>query len=328
MIIRMSPVKQLRNRAKDALAVLSDQIVGCRRGLSICLLACLAVSIFGSVLDHRAWTRQQTLRGPFQEIDASGRTYAVEFGDGVPFWLMIGFDQTVHNALSNPYLQVDGRDINLPSVPDIYQGFKYWLGKRKRTISFGLPAGVTNDANVALKVSYLVRLHSTLHDMANRGSVLLLALLAIQSYLQGSIIYRAVWVSYGASLSALSLSVSAAPLLVNYLFTAVAFALRGASGLTILAFVGYFGSIGYGILAGDALPTATIFRLAPINVALAVEAYLPVAALLFAAAGTAFAWCASLGAVPVALVWETELRMRRLWGVCGLPVILASSCCR
>jgi hypothetical protein len=71
---------------------------------------------------------------------------------------------------------------------------------------------------------------------------------------------------------------------------AVAVALRVASGLTIVACVGYLDSIVYELLAGDALPMATIFRVVPYSIPATVEPYLPVATLLFAASGTALRW--------------------------------------
>ena len=114
---------------------------------------------------------------------------------------------------------------------------------------------------------------------------------------------------------------SLAPFLVSYFFTPLAFALRAVSGVAVLACVGYFVSIVYGMLAGDALPTATIFRLLPMLAS--IEPSLPVAILLLAAAGTVLAWAASFGVLPVVLVQETERRMSRLWGLCGLPAILA-----
>jgi hypothetical protein len=55
-----------------------------RRGLRLSLGACLAISIIGFVLDHAAWTGQQSVRGPFDAIDVASRTYGPSLGMGFP----------------------------------------------------------------------------------------------------------------------------------------------------------------------------------------------------------------------------------------------------
>jgi len=93
---------------------------------------------------------------------------------------------------------------------------------------------------------------------------------------------------------------------------------------SLIAACGIFvATILYGILAGYALPTTTIFRLAPILTI--AESCMPYAVLVFAATGAAFAWLGSLGLVASDGPRRVEIALARSWNAWALPVI-ASLC--
>jgi hypothetical protein len=84
----------------------------------------------------------------------------------------------------------------------------------------------------------------------------------------------------------------------------------------------FVATIVYGIHAGDALPTATVFRLVPAPALTVVESLVPYALLAFAATGAALAWIANRGAASARhALRRTEIALARIWGLWGLPVI-------
>ena len=115
----------------------------------------------------------------------------------------------------------------------------------------------------------------------------------------------------GAWLRSLSLR-SVAPLRIG---------MRLASWVLIIGCIGYAGTIAYGIAIADALPTATVFRLFPGSTLLtAVASFAPHCVLIFGAVGAAVAWLEFHYPAPQ---WKAfELEQARLWGLCGLPVLL------
>jgi hypothetical protein len=99
------------------------------------------------------------------------------------------------------------------------------------------------------------------------------------------------------------------------MFSVGSYALIVACGL-------FAATILYGIHAGDALPTATIFRLVQMPAWAVIESLVPYALLAFAATGASFAWIGNRGA-PTArhALRRTEIALARIWSLWGLPVI-------
>jgi hypothetical protein len=93
------------------------------------------------------------------------------------------------------------------------------------------------------------------------------------------------------------------------------------SWLLIAACSIYVVTIAYGIWAGDALPTTTIFRLVPTIDLTILESVAPYSILCIAASGSAFAWLAALRLMPEKPLRRAEVALMRIWRWWGLPVI-------
>jgi hypothetical protein len=271
--------------------------------------ALMAVAAAGMLLDHGAWTRSETFPGPFRPKAESPDLYTVDIGVRVPFWLgirLVDTDPAGGNALASPRLLLDGYEIALPQTPraEIFRGAAYRLGSRQRELLFPLPEGVSNDRRLALSVTYAVRLHNTFYDIARWGFGLVLLLRLVLARR-----------SVDRMLTQLA---DAAPRWAPGLFALFPI----VSVVAIAACAGYTATIVYGIYAGHALPTATVFRLLSPDLLGGIEPYAPPAILIFAATGTGLAWAASFRIVPVDSYQRMERLLGRIWGWSGLPVIL------
>jgi hypothetical protein len=309
MVIPFTTLNAKLVRARSRLLAVVDRAGQFPRLIHGTFWAFMLVAIGGMLLDHGAWTRSETVSGPFQPKAGSTDLYAVDIGVGVPFWLglrLVNTDSADRRALPGPRLLVDGREIGLPRTPDaeISRGAAYSLGARQRKLFFPLPEEVSNDDRLTLSATYTVRLHSTFYDVARWGFVFALML-------------RLVLARRSIERTLVQLTESApqwAPWLVA-LFPLI-------SVLLIAACVCYAGTIVYAIYVGYALPTATVFRWAPPGLLAELEPYAPPALLIFAAIGTGLAWAASWGIVPAESYQRTERLLMRIWGWWGLPVIL------
>ena len=255
---------------------------------------------------------RRIIRGPFRPWDQSPSLYAVNIGAGIPFWLGLRLIQPVPapRSVGPPRLLLDGREIPLPETPrpEIAQGAAVWLGARPRELSFALPGSVSNDSRLLLSVNYVVRFHSTFYDVARWGFGLILLLRLV---LARRSIGRILNPADGATTGPLY---RYAPYLLAFFPI--------ASVVVIAACAGYATTIAYGIYAGHALPTATVFHLASSDLLAAIEPYFPPAILIFAATGTGFAWAATLRIVPLKSHQRMERLLTHIWAWWGLPVIL------
>ena len=275
--------------ARDGLLHLVDRAGTFPHVVRVTFWALLTVVTAGALLDHGAWTREESFRGPFRPWDRSPSLYAVNIGAGIPFWLGLRLIQPVAapRSVGPPRLLLDGGEIPLPETPrpEIAQGAAVWLGARPRELSFALPGSVSNNSRLLLSVTYVVRFHSTFYDVARWGFGLILLLRLV---LARRSIGRILSPADGATTGPLY---RYAPYLLALLPI--------ASVVVIAACACYATTIVYGIYAGHALPTATVFHLASSDVLAAIEPYFPPAILIFAATGTGFAWAATLRIVPL-----------------------------
>ncbi len=99
--------------------------------------------------------------------------------------------------------------------------------------------------------------------------------------------------------------------------------MQGASWALIVASILYVGTIVYGVMRGDALPTATVFRLLPYARSITgLASYVPLGIIAFAAVGAALSWLTWLELMPGERLRQLEISQARLWRIWGLPVLL------
>jgi hypothetical protein len=272
-----------------------------------CALVILVAA--GWLLEHGAWTREESFSGPFRQSTRSSGLYAINIGVHVPFWLgmrLVHTDTARPAASTGVQFFLDGRDIELPRTPQLEfaHGAAFWSSARQRELFFVLPDGVPNDSHLLLLVRYFVRFHSTLYDAAGWGLGLVVVLqlvLARRRILAASQLCREI--IYGHRQYVLAF------------FPIV-------SVLVIACCCAYAATIVYGIYVGAALATATVFQVGPSDLLAGIEPYLPPAILIFAALGAGSAWAASLGILPLLPHQHMERLLGRIWRWWGLPVIL------
>jgi hypothetical protein len=272
------------------------------------LLALLGVSL---VLDSGAWTRQETFQGPFRVVNTAAGLYGVAIGAGVPFWLslrLVGAEPSGHEQ--NPRLTVDGRAVDMLDTPrpEFVRGLSIDFGLAPRELRFPLPPSVANDERVELSVTYAAQLHSSFHDVV---------LWSLQAVLLLS--FGQIWRTSNAARTE---RVAKVVPWAGRLGSAVPVLFPAVSYTFIACCTAYALSIGYGLLAGYALPTATAFDLAPAWLAAVIEPGLPLAIFGFAALGAVYSWAASLGVIASNPFWHMQASLTRVWGWCGLPVIV------
>jgi hypothetical protein len=84
----------------------------------------------------------------------------------------------------------------------------------------------------------------------------------------------------------------------------------------------YAGSIVYGLIIGEALPTATLLRRPSFEWLTVLEPFVGVGLLVFAAFGVLFAQIGRWDSSWRDSMRRTECALTRLWSRCGLPVIV------
>jgi hypothetical protein len=98
--------------------------------------------------------------------------------------------------------------------------------------------------------------------------------------------------------------------------------LQGASWVIVLTSAFYAGSIVYGLIIGEALPTATLLRRPSFEWLTVLEPFVGVGLLVFAAFGVLFAHIGRWDSSWRDSMRQTECALTRLWSRCGLPVIV------
>jgi hypothetical protein len=310
----------LHSNCRQALVRLgheADRLGRHRRSLRITFRLLFALVLIGVVLDYGALRREDNHSGPFRAAAREPDQYAVDIGAAVPVWLRIRLIDNSPFALppSGVRLLQDGHTIELPTQPrpQVSRSAKSSFGLRHPELTFALPDGVANDNRLRISANYEVTYHRTFYDIVLTWFILIVALGLIIGRHHFEAVLR--W----SDEAALTRQAPAAGLL--HQFVPVALLLFPLlSVLVVAACIGYAATIGYGVLAGHALPSATAFHLLP-GLLSGIEPYFPAAILVFSAAGTLMAWGASFRALPVEPIRKTEQLLARIWAWWGLPVI-------
>jgi hypothetical protein len=270
------------------------------RRVSWVLIALMAGSL---VLEGGNWTWTQTVPGPFQIADdGSGRLIA-PIGS---FYLSI---QPVRTNDVNSLVPQTSLQFRIKEEPFRGEGALngvvrqrplFGIGGLKKEILFVLPEGVANDQNLSLSVDCRIRLHRSLFEFFQWA-------FAISLLLSITVAYR----SYKG----------VPPTVVRRIVPWLVLIFPTASWLLIAACSIYAATIAYGIYAGDALPTAMIFRLISTVDLTVIEFFAPYSILGIAALGSVFAWLATLHLVPATPLRRTEAALMRIWNWWGLPVV-------
>jgi hypothetical protein len=287
-----------------------------KRLFGVALPTIIFLLVCASILELGAWKRTEIIRGPFASAGEGLHAYVARVGVDMPFRTLFGAkgDRPGNQFRSDLELRVNGEIWGPAHAPFtvVNQGetraFTHWIDR----LFFALPAHFANDERVTLTLSYSVKLRD-FYSVA-------LAVLALATFI---LWVRAAprWV-FSAPAHLPSDSMYAFPAAVRLLSIAT-YVFPAGAWLLVIACVIYGATVLYGIGAGYALPTATIFRLFPgAHHLTAFERALPYPILVFAAAGTLLAWMAALRLVPAAQVRRTEIRLMRMWRFWSLPVIL------
>jgi hypothetical protein len=348
-MIRLQPAAALLSRtvysgfqrALDRLFSEADRIGRYRWSLRIAFWLLLALVSIGVVLDYGALRREDVNSGPFRAAAREPDQYAVDIGAAVPAWLRIRLIDGSPFALppSGVQLLQDGRAIKLPAQPrpQVSRSAKSSFGLRHRELTFALPSGVANDSRLNLSATYEITYHHTFADIVLTCFILIVVL--------GFIIGRHRLEEAFERLNKIALPPVArsesflnrcAPLpmkllnrfvalagrFMNCYFPVALFLFPFLSMLVVAACLGYVVTIVYGVFAGHALPSATVFHLMPPDLLSGVEPYFPAAIIMFAAVGTLLAWAATFQLLPAEPIRHTEETLARIWAWWGLPVIV------
>ena len=262
------------------------------------LIALMAASL---VLEEGNWTWTKTVQGPFQVADDGSGRLTASIGN-----LYLSIEPLRTNDRNSLVPQTS---VQFGTKSDPFSGVidgvvrerpLFGIGSLKKEILFALPQGLANDQNLVLSFDCRIRLHRTFFD-------LLKCAFAISLLLWLAVAYR----SYKG----------VPPVIVRRIVPWLALIFPAASWLLVAACSIYAVTIVYGIFAGDALPTATIFRVVSTVDLAAIEPFAPYLILCIAALGSALAWLGSLRFVPATPLRRTERALMRMWNWCGLPVI-------
>jgi hypothetical protein len=285
----------------NRLSAPTDRLLRHRRAVYISASVLILLFIANVILEHGDWTRTQEFHGPFEASPTDPGQYSVAIGTDIPFLSIPSPPPAADRApgeASPVRLWVNGRSWNPPEAPEpsIIQGKFLGIRGLYRVLVFTLPAGIGNQSSTALKVEYQFRTHRSIYEFNFYAAVLMMLLAAALACRSGE------WMHARAFLIAL---------------------MRPLSWAAIAATLFYFGTIVFGLASGDALPTATIFRLIPSARLLALlMPFAPLVLFAFAALGAVLGWSAWVGAAPAGVVRAFEEEQGRLWQLAGLPVLI------
>jgi hypothetical protein len=124
--------------------------------------AALAFFALATVLEHGAWQRTDTFRGPFLLEDKASRMAIVAIGRDVPLQPILSprGDSPTWGQRSDLRLRVNGEDWG--KVRDAPPSrFAHWFSH----LHVALPGALRNDAATILEADYSVRLHPLLYRL-------------------------------------------------------------------------------------------------------------------------------------------------------------------
>jgi hypothetical protein len=304
------------HRAVKRLTRAVDHLGQYRRLLRTVFWLLFVLVLISIALDYGAWRREDTSSGPFRTAARWSDQYAVDIGGAAAGWFRIRLLDGGPAALapSGVRLSQNGRAIPLPADPrpQVSLGAKSSFGVLQRELTFALPKDVANDDRLRISATYAATYHRSVNDIILTCFILITVLRLILARRRLALILQ--------PLQEAALRAQASE--QHELLTTVLRIFPWVSIAIILGCIGYAITIGYGIFAGHALPTATAFHLLPRGFLSGIEPYFPVAILAFAAAGTLLAWGASFRAIPSEPVRNLEQRLARIWGWWALPVVV------
>jgi hypothetical protein len=255
-------------------------------------------------LEFGLWTRFEIITGPFTPETQNSAVYVAPIGADIPFKGL--FDAHGDNlgglTQSDLRLWINGESWMPPHTAHVRiergerGGFLHW----GRYLYFALPISIANDPNTVLVVEYSVQVKHWLYNLLLLSTALILLMQATIMYLRRS--------------RNMSRQLLGIVLLIGFLFQVL-------SWIVIAASVFYIITIIYGWYAGYALPSTALFKLFPITENF--ESSGPAVLLIFAGCGAAFTWLGALNCILRRLVRLTEVKLLRLWGCWGLPVIIS-----
>jgi hypothetical protein len=259
------------------------------------LLALLTVEL---ILEFGLWKQTESFRGPFKAESSTSRSYVVQLRQSDLGRMIL---DTRGDERSDLRLWISGDPWGPSHTPHalIREGgtraFSHW----GNWVYFALPHEVTNSSDLEGTATYTVKIRARV--------VVATALLAAML----------IWLRVLLARSAGEL----ARFSCRWRFV-VGIILKGASWAVVLTSASYAGSIIYGLLLGEALPTATLLRHPSFEWLVALEPFFGIGLLVFAGAGVLLARIGTWDSSWRDRMQESERALTRLWSRCGLPVIL------
>ena len=259
------------------------------------LLALLTAEL---ILELGLWKETESFRGPFKAESSTSRSYVVQLRQ--PDIARMLFDIR-GDERSDLRLWISGEPWGPPHTPRdvIREGGTRAFTHRGNQIYFALPGEVTNSSDLEATATYSVRIRAK--------AVIATALIAAM------LIWLRVLLAGRAG--------ELAGFAHRWRFV-VGIILKGGSWAVVLTSALYAGSIIYGLLAGEALPTATLLRHPSFEWLVALEPFFGTGLLVFAGAGTLLARIGTWDSAWRDSMQESERALTRLWSRCGLSVIL------
>jgi hypothetical protein len=257
-------------------------------------------------LELGAWHVHEEFHGPFpHQADFPERIY-VPIGQKIPV-------RSVFSARGNREGRGDQSDLRMRVNGEDWgpQGLRgtHFFTHWHDNLYFTLPAGTPDDGTTVIVARYSVRPHAWLSKFMYFSTALVLVMLTIRGCLNRQ---------FGTALRAWPQSLTA----THTRYAVAAFPILSVSLIAVCML--YLATILWGLFAGDALPTATIFRIIPGSANLSDwEPLAPLALLLLASLGAAASWLGEARILDRHAVRRNEITLLRLWSRWGLVCI----CC-
>jgi hypothetical protein len=271
---------------------------GFRRPMQWGMWLLLAILTAALSLEFGLWKESESFRGPFRSDRGTLRSYVLQLR-------RVKLDEILldkkADERSDLRLWINGEPWGPPHTPrDVMgEGGTRAFSHRGNWVYFALPDEITNSSDLEATVTYSVKL---------RAKVLIAIGLVAATliWMRGFVAYRAGKLSRFAA----------------QWRCAVGVILYGASWVVIGTSAFYAGSIVYGFVIGDPLPTATLLRHPSFEWLVALEPFVGIGLLAFAGLGVLLARIGAWEPTWRDSMQQTERALSRLWYWCGLPVIL------
>jgi hypothetical protein len=258
------------------------------------LLALLTAEL---ILQSGLWKETESFRGPFKAESSTSGLYVVQLrkSDLARMILDIRGDER-----SDLRLWISGEPWGPRMPPDLIRdGGARAFSHRGNWVYFFLPDELTNSNDLEATATYSVRIRAKVVLATALIAAMLISLRVLFAY----------WARELAGFAH------------RWRFV-VGIILKGASWVVVLSSAFYAGSIIYGLITGEVLPTATLLRHPWFEWLVVVEPLFGTGLLVFAGAGVLLARIGTWDSAWRDSIQESERALTRLWSRCGLPVIL------